>query len=659
MTTNKSTNRLANLIILVIGLVGLMIVFPIIGCTSSKTEELKDVCMREGFIIVERQRADLAWRVQVIMDIPIDFSSRKTSPVRDSITSFLRREVHDLMTTLCEDTTTFDAHCDDWDDISSPYFVLEDAIQNTYSNKIEDVGGIVVTFALIAQTESFITYGLESFHCGGSCGSELYCYTFSKKDGHRIRNIINWDDIQRFIKDHPKAKHPYGQWQLEADNDFMNVVPLYDMALLNDGLLMVNEDEVNHYNVGKIAYEDVLPYLSQEAQELVRSIGSDLLYDREDWYLGRCIGKVHCDEDEPILLMQRESLWDGLANFNCVDRKDFVDEEVYSLTAYQKSDNKYVPQRLFEVKGENGRYCSRLEFTFPDVAWEGPSFDDEYYTFDNDILCAPYLKEECKVDLMPFKFDGHHFKVVNPEETRPKSIVIGELISDRNDSICLVGLFDDPISGSVSAYYVRNGLYYPAWIFPYYKMKVEYMIGDEPFVTSNPNKCSYAFDSDREKLYTIVSERTSLGGYGCFDRYDVYRFDGEKFVCEEEDGGFWLHPSIRKFGRLFYLGKSKDYLVRIDEMRSYDWRGLNEEDHEAEKKDNHRYRYAAWKHKDNMADAPDVIIENGYYDSNKGCYVFENDGYIYEVYADLLEVFNKGKKVLEQRLRVQTSINDN
>ena len=60
-----------------------------------------------------------------------------------------------------------------------------------------------------------------------------------------------------------------------------------------------------------------------------------------------------------------------------------------------------------------------------------------------------------------------------------------------------------------------------------------------------------------------------------------------------------------------------------------------------------------------MTDAPDVVIENGFFDSNKGCYVFENDGYIYEVYPELLEVFNKDKKVLEQRLRVQTSINDN
>jgi len=36
---------------------------------------------------------------------------------------------------------------------------------------------------LEAQTEKYVTYGLEFFHCGEGFGSEKYYYTFDKSDG--------------------------------------------------------------------------------------------------------------------------------------------------------------------------------------------------------------------------------------------------------------------------------------------------------------------------------------------------------------------------------------------------------------------------------------------------------------------------------------------
>lgn len=670
-------------------IVGMMTVFSFINCKSPNPMEPKDLGLQKELVVVKRQTAYLGWNQSVTMDIPIVVDSGKTGLVQDSIISFLYREIHNEMNSLCTDTILHDEANDDWDYMSASFFNLEDALRNTYEDRIEDTGGHWITFALLAQTESFVTYGFEHYHCGGSCGSEFYCYTFSKKDGHRIKNIIAWDDIQRFIKDHPKAKHPYGQWQLKADDDFMNEVPLYDVALLNDGLLMVNEDEVNHYKVGKIAYEDVLPYLSQEVQELVRAMGDGIGYSREDWYLGRCIGEIYIKGDGPILLMQREPLWLSMSDFNSTDEETFCDDKVYNLTAYEEIDGTYKPIKIFDLKAEHGsasqrewaesvrktklngdRYCSRLEFEFLDGACNESTIEDEYFVLSGKVLYVPYKNDVNVVDFVPFMFDDDYFVIIDSEKTKPEELVVGQMVSDKNESICLLEAMDiegfhtnipgiNLVAYGVAAYYVRGGLYIPARIFPYYNSIVKYLPGDEPLVTSCPNGGFYAFDSKERKIYTAISERTSMGGYGYFDRYDVYGYNGVRFIYEGVDGGFWLHPSIRKFGRLFYLGKSKDYLVRIDEMRSYDWRGLNEEDYEAEKKDTHRYRYAAWKHKDNMTDAPDVVIENGFFDSNKGCYVFENDGYIYEVYPELLEVFNKDKKVLEQRLRVQTSINDN
>jgi len=206
--------------------------------------------------------------------------------------------------------------------------------------------------APIAQTESFVTYGIEEYHYGDSCGSEFYCHTFSKNDGHRIQNIISWDDILHFINDHSDAKHPFEQWQLESKN--IDSESLFDAGLTENGLLVVNEDEVNHYVLGMFAYEDVLPYLSREAQELVKAMVKTKKYNREDWYVGRCIGQVG-----NTLLMPREPQWQGFANFNCVDDTAYQCDKVYSLSAYAKTGDQYIPQKIFDLKAEKGTRAQR------------------------------------------------------------------------------------------------------------------------------------------------------------------------------------------------------------------------------------------------------------------------------------------------------------
>lgn len=657
----KMLARKTNLLFI---MAGMIMLFSFVGCQSQDSKISDDpieISIQNNLLVVERRQVYLDWDFSITADLPgynyiyADSDSRNMSK---SISSVINQELHSLLDDLCRERSEKEKADYYYKAMSSPDEPISDldGIRDEYQSLIEDAGGQWIFFALIAQTDSFVTYGLEHYHCGGSCGSEFNCYTFSKKDGRRINKLITWEDIKRFIKDHPNANHPFGQWQLEADNDDM--VNIYDAGLLNDGLLLVNEDQVNHYVVGKVAYEDILPYLSREAQKLVGTMGKSM--ERERWYLGRCIGKVEKKENVIIRLMQREPLWQSFNDFNYTDEKAFVEDKVFSLTAYEEAGSIYKPIKIFDQKVGNGPFA-RLEFSFPETSREGLSFDDEYFTLDEKVLYVPDIKEDGKVDIAPLKYDGSHFVPVSPEATKPQGAIVGKLVSDSKDSICLTRILDEsgPVLEGVSAYYVRNGLYVPARIFPYYETKMSYLLGDEPFVSSHPNGRGYAFDPDERKVYEIISERTSMGGFGCFDRYVVYGFNGKNFYFDKEDGGFWLHPSIRKFGRLFYLGKSKDYLLRIDEMRSYDWREMDEDDYEAAKTDTCRYRYAAWKNKDNMLEAPNVVIENGYLNDKKGCYVFENNGYTYDVYENQLEVYHGNKKVLEQQLRVIASVDNN
>ena len=685
MKNMKKTHRLQPYYLFIIA--GLITIFMGVSCESQEQEAkegAKEIRFKKDILYVERQTAHLNWDFSLTADLPIEVVQKDKTPnqFQDSVKAFLNREIHNSMKELCEEEPSVDENSDEYD-LCSSFYSLEEQLSSTYQGKIEHDGGYWTSFILLAQTDSFVTYGVENYYCGGGCGSHFYCYTFSKKDGHRIKDIITWEDILRFIKDHPKASHPFGQWDIEADPKSVEYGMDYDIGLLDEELLLVCEDLANHYNLAKISYKDILPYLSKEAQDIVKAMGEGKAHAREEWFLGKCIGEIPQKDKPTIRLMQREPLWTVFSNLNCDDEASFYNEHEYTLTAYEETKEAYTPLELFDLEvsddfskalcqwaedtratsASGSRYCSRLEYDSSNAIWDDDTFEGECFILDNDVLLAPFKKKDDKVDIAPFKYDGRHFKIVKPNETKPAGEKLGTISLDGDETIYLaecggesfktnvpgIGL----IANAVKAYYVKNGLYIPASIFPYHQRYLRYLPGDEPLMTSNPSHGFTAFDPKEEKLYIMIAERTSLGGYGCFDRYSVYQFKGDKFFYEGEDGGYWLHPSLRKYGRLFEVLKTKDYLVRIDEMRSYDWRGMNEEDNEASAIDTCRYRYAAWKHKDNMLDAPDLVIENGHI--GEGGYVFFNEGHKYVV-GDKLHVYKGDQLVLNQELDTITSI---
>ena len=53
------------------------------------------------------------------------------------------------------------------------------------------------------------------------------------------------------------------------------------------------------------------------------------------------------------------------------------------------------------------------------------------------------------------------------------------------------------------------------------------------------------YDEENQTFYIPV-----VDGFDLTDRYNLYKFNGERFEFLREDGGFWLHPSIRNFKKL-------------------------------------------------------------------------------------------------------------
>jgi hypothetical protein len=138
----------------------------------------------------------------------------------------------------------------------------------------------------------------------------------------------------------------------------------------------------------------------------------------------------------------------------------------------------------------------------------------------------------------------------------------------------------------------------------------------------------FRYDDKTNTLYlplTDYDQRLS-------DRYSLYRFDGEKLCYIGDDGGFWLHPSIRDFNFLELVLETKDYRARVDRMADS------------------TYRYVSWKNKATMADTPDIILHNGIYNEESGDYSFKHGEYEYIVNENTgLVVKNKNKIILSQK----------
>ena len=140
--------------------------------------------------------------------------------------------------------------------------LIEDSLWNTFSLELK----------MEAQTEKYVTYGLEFFHCGGSCGSEKYYYTFDKSDGHQVSKIISRDNLDRFFKDYPEYTSIdddpwFGRagWHYYPDDGFHS----YDYGLLDDHFSLAIQCCGNHYLLLSFPYGQIFSYLSPEAQALL------------------------------------------------------------------------------------------------------------------------------------------------------------------------------------------------------------------------------------------------------------------------------------------------------------------------------------------------------------------------------------------------------
>ena len=306
---------------------GVALFLATIGCAEQKKEAVE-----AQMLVVERQSAQLSNHIDCdsytyYEDVAVDVPLYGPQPLMDSLKVFLNKELYDFFSWTV-DSAKFSQKELYQDNLTT--------ILSYYENKYKPYQGSICNhysfnLFVIAQTESFITYGLEFCNCGANCGSEFYCYTFSKKDGHRC-DIIDEDNLSKYVK----KRFPDSEYEMISDG--------FSLGLLEDGLLIAEQEASNHHYVAsRVETQELLPYLSKDAKELINTKGkTEYLF--ENWSLGKYIGNSETIDGDSVVLMQRVSWWgfqegenEDLLNENAVD-KDYPE-----VVAYTMKDGCYVP----------------------------------------------------------------------------------------------------------------------------------------------------------------------------------------------------------------------------------------------------------------------------------------------------------------------------
>lgn len=162
-------------------------------------------------------------------------------------------------------------------------------------------------------------------------------------------------------------------------------------------------------------------------------------------------------------------------------------------------------------------------------------------------------------------------------------------------------------------------------------LRLEHTVGDWYFLSNLGEGWNWLFQYDEKTQNLYVATTDSINSL--IDRYDIYHFNGTDFVYKKTDAPFWLHPQLHNYERLALFFRTKDYMIRIDNLGG------------------ETMRYAFWKKEKQMSDKPDLVL-TGKFIEKDGSFIFSEGSYRYLVVPDtykyMLKVQHNGKTILQQ-----------
>jgi len=389
-------------------------IFVMTACQNS-TEEIPS----SQLLVVERQHMVVRnppfapfGKICFTMDIP--FSGPKV--LKDSVVSFLNEQLYKYFNELAD---SFGITPDSLNKYDTGQLLRHyvDAYQPLLQERFGWIPSLCIT--MLAQTESFVTYGVSFYRYKSIYESEMYCYTFSKQDGHILRDVISDENLDKFFDEHKARKKSEFEWEydstMEINQEFF--------GLLEDSLLFV-VNNINHLTVlARYGYSEILPYLSEESRLLISQKGNHDSFLRSEWYVGWQIGTVTTEEGDTIILMEK----DMAIELPPIE----LERGAMMVMTCTRKNGLYVP--ILGFKTTDGTKSS-IVFDIPVGDWYSPEEDkvyvisnsyDSYDCYDADkrelkMICSKGTDEAV---IRTYKFDGYQFVYTNKDVELSRGIV--------------------------------------------------------------------------------------------------------------------------------------------------------------------------------------------------------------------------------------------
>lgn len=249
-------------------LAGMMITLVLSGCQNKNTKQdnkvtqnlMVETVVDSMYIAIDS--ISIPFELNAEVDFPID----GPQPLADSVIMFIINELYRMFAWEDDEKNTPFNQVFEWngDNVVTVFF-------DKYRSYFEDLGAGAkyLNLKIVAQTETYVTYFGEYTWCGGSCSTEWYFFTFRKRDGHLLQEIVSNDGLKAFLEVYPQYRDALSNILLGRGVDYF--------GLMNDGFQCnylvlsdwpdFNPEEGWHKIV--IPYSEIKPYLSKEAQELI------------------------------------------------------------------------------------------------------------------------------------------------------------------------------------------------------------------------------------------------------------------------------------------------------------------------------------------------------------------------------------------------------
>ena len=249
--------------------ISLLAVLAISGChnrnpyTDNEAPQDLVIEIMADTTVLEGIFSDSGDKYRYELGAEVDFPVEGPKPLVDSVKLFINSELYQIFDRGADFnihipfektlTWTGDNIVTDYISHYSPLYVKSDL----------GAGARYLTMFIATETDTYVTYYVERCYCGAGCSYEYDCYTFRKRDGHLLKEILTEQNLDAFLKAFPEYK--------EITDQMMY------MGLTNEGLechyLVISDwPDYNPEEGWKetiIPYSEIKPYLSKEAQELI------------------------------------------------------------------------------------------------------------------------------------------------------------------------------------------------------------------------------------------------------------------------------------------------------------------------------------------------------------------------------------------------------